>query len=82
MDLEVMEQQLVVFDLKYCERCGGLWFRLEGDEEVYCPSCGPIMAELPVPRKRRKVQLSVADEPQMEACIEQLLGFCAEGGNA
>ncbi len=34
-------------ELKYCERCGGLWLRLQGDTEVYCVSCRRQMAELP-----------------------------------
>jgi hypothetical protein len=34
---EVFEQ----LELKYCERCGGLWLRNKGEEEVYCPGCVP-----------------------------------------
>lgn len=34
-------------ELKYCERCGGLWLRLQGDPEVYCVNCRTQMAELP-----------------------------------
>jgi Zn-finger nucleic acid-binding protein len=43
------------FELKYCERCGGLWLRRAGAEQVYCSRCEPEMAELPaVVRKREK----------------------------
>ena len=43
------------FELKYCERCGGLWLRPAGTEQVYCSRCEPEMAELPtVVRKRAK----------------------------
>lgn len=26
-------------ELKYCERCGGLWFRRENSREVFCVPC-------------------------------------------
>jgi hypothetical protein len=34
-------------ELKYCERCGGLWLRPTGGEQIYCSACGRAMAELP-----------------------------------
>lgn len=34
-------------ELKYCERCGGLWLRLQGDSEVYCANCRTRMAAMP-----------------------------------
>jgi hypothetical protein len=34
-------------ELKYCERCGGLWLRPTGGGQVYCAACGRAMAELP-----------------------------------
>jgi hypothetical protein len=34
-------------ELKYCERCGGLWLRPMGGGQVYCAACGRAMAELP-----------------------------------
>lgn len=45
----------VQLELKYCERCGGLWLRPAESGEVYCSRCTPEMAELPaVIRKRTK----------------------------
>jgi hypothetical protein len=35
-------------DLKYCERCGGLWLRPAGSKRVYCVGCEPEMAQLPL----------------------------------
>ena len=35
------------FELKYCERCGGLWLRPVGGGQVYCVVCARQMAELP-----------------------------------
>jgi len=35
------------FELKYCERCGGLWLRPVGGGQIYCVACARQMAELP-----------------------------------
>jgi Zn-finger nucleic acid-binding protein len=46
------------FELKYCERCGGLWLRPAGGGQIYCVNCGRQMAQLPPvsrePEKARK----------------------------
>jgi hypothetical protein len=34
-------------ELKYCERCGGLWLRPMGGEQIYCASCAQAIADLP-----------------------------------
>jgi Zn-finger nucleic acid-binding protein len=34
-------------ELKYCERCGGLWLRPAGGGQIYCAACGRATAELP-----------------------------------
>ena len=39
-------------ELKYCERCGGLWVREPGAGIVYCDNCQPMVADLPVPKKK------------------------------
>jgi Zn-finger nucleic acid-binding protein len=39
----------IPLELKYCERCGGLWLRPSESNEVYCSRCAPEMAELPAP---------------------------------
>ena len=36
-------------ELTYCERCGVLWIRPQGDGEVYCMSCRARMADMPRP---------------------------------
>jgi hypothetical protein len=43
--MEVEDGNLVFMELKYCERCGGLWLRVCGTQEVYCPSCAERMVE-------------------------------------
>ena len=34
-------------ELKYCERCGGLWLRPVGGQLAYCAGCARQMAEFP-----------------------------------
>jgi hypothetical protein len=48
---------LVYLQLKYCERCGGLWLRPDGTATAYCPNCERLMAALPLrsARPNRKI---------------------------
>ena len=34
----IMQEENSV-ELKYCERCGGLWLRRPGHDEVHCGRC-------------------------------------------
>ena len=34
-------------ELKYCERCGGLWLRPVNGGQIYCVACSHEMAQLP-----------------------------------
>lgn len=74
--MEIDELEIVEMELKYCERCGSLWMRLQGDSQVYCANCAPLMAELPLKRKLRQVDAA------MEAGMGEHAFFCVEGGNA
>ncbi len=42
-------------ELKYCERCGGLWLRPTGGGQVYCAACVRAMAELPPASTEREI---------------------------
>jgi len=76
--MEIDEVEIVEVELKYCERCGGLWLRVMGDEQVYCVSCIPLMAELPV---ARKVKYRLPNNHTIE--LDNLeSSFFAAGGNA
>ena len=44
-----MEGQAIQVELKYCERCGGLWLRPQGADGVYCASCRMRLAVMPEP---------------------------------
>ena len=83
MEVAKDQSELVAVELKYCERCGELWLRRVGEEEVYCAPCIPKLMELPAVCKLRRVTaLPIAEDLQVEGRIEQLLEICARGGNA
>ncbi|HUK48442.1 MAG TPA: hypothetical protein VLW06_12655 [Terriglobales bacterium] len=42
--MELMDENSIQMELKYCERCGGLWLRLRGSDLVYCAACAVILA--------------------------------------
>lgn len=45
-------------ELKYCERCGGLWLRPSGGAQAYCVPCAREMAKLPKsPREDEELEL-------------------------
>ena len=46
-----MEGQEIQVELKYCERCGGLWLRPRGADGVYCASCRVRLAAMPNPEE-------------------------------
>ena len=77
-----LDDVLVPVELKYCERCGGLWLRPKEDEAIYCPGCAPQMAELPQPRAKRVLVVAVDSIDELEAYLAELTGLCGEGGNA
>lgn len=79
--MEVDEIQIIELELKYCERCGGLWLRRQGTEQVYCPPCLPrVLDETPPPRRAR-VRLPIAGDRRAQCCADAA-ARCAEGGHA
>jgi len=42
----------VLIELKYCERCGGLFLRPSHHPQVYCGKCVHIMLEIARPRPK------------------------------
>jgi len=83
-----MESQEIQVELKYCERCGGLWLRPRGADGVYCASCRVRLAAMPNPEEapprqahRRKVRVQGTGIPresvQSQGRIEYLEGVAA-----
>lgn len=66
MKAKSVSENKIGLELKYCERCGGLWLRPMGGSQIYCSACGRAMAELPpaswetgrarVPRGPRRIK--------------------------
>jgi hypothetical protein len=80
--MEIENLEVVRLELKYCERCGGLWLRTWGTEGVYCPACAVEVLDLPIGGRRRKLRLLVNDRVDLKSQLEDWSGFCGEGGNA
>lgn len=83
--MERLEIEIVEVELKYCERCGGLWLRPCGSQRVYCGICAPRMAALELPEEPPEhfaLPVPVEDDGELEAGIEHLAFLCGEGGNA
>lgn len=75
------DRELIQLELKYCERCGGLWFRMQGSPEVYCANCAIAMADVALPIKsRRQPRLPIGDDFEASGLPEGTAWM--EGGNA
>ena len=85
---EKEKDEVVRMELKYCERCGGLWLRECGTGDVYCERCLGSISDLPIFKKKpQRLELPVRrrvllDEYGMEEGKDELLDFEAAGGVA
>ena len=75
----------VQVELKYCERCGGLWLRPRGASGVYCASCNLRLAARPDPGRaplrkprRRKARPTCLDA-EREGLQNQTRIECLQG---
>jgi len=73
-------------ELKYCERCGGLWLRARGRQQVHCGGCHARLTAMLErseerlgrgPRRQREEQIQAAAEFGIPGCIDQLQGVAA-----
>ena len=82
--MEMMEIEIIEVELKYCERCGGLWLRPCGSTRVFCATCVPKMAALELPKDSVRLTLPVPvdDGEEFDTRLEHLAALCGEGGNA
>jgi len=79
--IDVTVEEAIQLDLKYCERCGGLWLRRKGTNGVYCAGCKEHFEALPnrgaaPPRKarRRKSRAAQANPAERSGHIEYIQG--------
>jgi Zn-finger nucleic acid-binding protein len=76
--MENLNNRALQLELKYCERCGGLWLRPRGSELIFCAGCAEAMAGL-IPLWPRTPQTS---EVRRKYCLRTQKSFWGEGGNA
>ena len=75
-----MESLEIRVELKYCERCGGLWLRPQGADGVHCASYRVDLAAMPDPgeapprkaRRRKARAQEQGTDVQKEAQREDL----------
>jgi hypothetical protein len=80
--METCDLEIVRLELKYCERCGGLWLRTLGSGEVYCSLCVAQILDLPVSRTRSKARLLFTDRLEIKSQCEPCCTPCGVRGNA
>jgi hypothetical protein len=78
--MEVEGRAAILLELKYCERCGGLWVRPLHSEDVYCAMCALEMAEVALPRKRSTPRLP--GNHKSDSLPGPRLVLCRQGGEA
>ena len=60
--MEPDEIEVLQLELKYCERCGGLWLRVRGKQGPYCSSRAAAISEVAIGRRsKRSPRLPVRD---------------------
>ena len=65
----------IQLELKYCERCGGLWLRPRGSDVILCEACAKVMAGL--------VSVWPRSKPSTHANLSRgSVAYWGEGGNA
>jgi len=78
--MNTLETGEVPVELKYCERCGGLWLRPQGEDVVYCRGCQEHMAAWPrgcgagTPARRRSREQDLHGHDPME-CLAGATGI-------
>jgi Zn-finger nucleic acid-binding protein len=81
--MEITECEVIQLELKYCERCGGLWLRRKGTEEVYCAPCAREMPEYRLlNRVRTRPRLPVRYDGELRRRFDLIPGAGHPGGLA
>ncbi len=81
--MESEDPEVIQLELKYCERCGALWLRLRGTQEIYCAPCDLEMLDLPAPRQvPSKPRVPGNHKIEGKAQPADQSAFCGRGGTA
>jgi Zn-finger nucleic acid-binding protein len=66
--ISAIEGREIPVELKYCERCGGLWLRRRGADGVYCAGCRAHLEAMPnpgeAPTRKRRLRRKVRAQEQ------------------
>ena len=66
--MESADWEIIRLELKYCERCGGLWLRQRGTGRVYCAACTSEISDFPVgDRRMRRPRLPTNGKLEIES---------------
>jgi hypothetical protein len=76
------EVEIIYLELKYCERCGGLWLRPRGQQDVHCGLCVLQLSEVARSHSRRRPALRLNPRITVELENGVMVVVCGEGGNA
>lgn len=79
--MELEEVEVIELELKYCERCGGLWVRSQRNAQVYCRHCIQEIAMMaPATRRRANARLPANDCSKRVEADRAIV--CEKGGHA
>jgi len=65
----MLKQEEIAMELKYCERCGGLWLRRQGQDVVYCGRCRAQRAALLRSGRGRSSERRIPRNPVQIECL-------------
>ena len=81
--MNIEDPEIIQLELKYCERCGTLWLRLCGGQEIYCAPCDLEMLDLPSPRSvTSRPRLPGNHKVEIKAQPADLTPYYGKGGTA
>ena len=82
--MEIAGWEIIRLDLKYCERCGGLWLRERGTGRVYCAACTSEITDFPLYGRRiSRPRLAVNTNLEIESRDGAVrFTVCDRGGHA
>jgi hypothetical protein len=79
--MEPEANEILQLELKYCERCGGLWLRMKGLADVYCSSCSAAVYGIVTGRSsRREPRLPIFRD--LDSCGEFVPAMTRKEGRA
>lgn len=76
------EVEVVELELKYCERCAGIWVRPLGSDGSYCLRCEAKMNPAPIQWRGKGNGPRLMTRAEVEGKLHDHVMVCEEGGNA